>query len=159
MAEAWVVHDRAALLYAYGPGGIAVTAVASAFTVLMVATPATLPAMGLWLGCVSITLVVRALDALMLHRAGGLACCDGKRAISRFIGGLSLSALAWAAFPMLFFPWIGLTGRCGAAVILAAMTGGSVTVLAPSAVATGYLRRGTAAARFRHVPEHAGQGR
>jgi diguanylate cyclase (GGDEF)-like protein len=130
-AEALVACDKAQLLYAYGMGGVAISAVASAFLVLMVATPETAALMQLWLAAMMAALAVRGLDVAVLHRARLAKPFDGAREIRRFTIGVTVCALLWAAFPVAFFPGVSLAARCGAAVVLAAMAGGSVTVLGP----------------------------
>jgi diguanylate cyclase (GGDEF)-like protein len=131
-AEALVACDRARLLYAYGIGGVTISAIASVFLVLMVAAPAPAMWMRLWLAAMLAVLAVRCVDVTVLHRARLARPFDGTREIQRFAAGVYVCAVLWAVFPPAFFPAMGLAGRCGAAVVLAAMAGGSVTVLGPS---------------------------
>ncbi len=129
--EAWVARDKANLLYAYGLGGLAVSAMASTFLVLMVQTPALAMRLHIWLGCMAAFLALRAIDVGVLHRLRAKRGFDGNAEIARFAAGVTACALVWAAFPVLFFPLLAIPARCGAAVILAAMAGGSATVLGP----------------------------
>jgi diguanylate cyclase (GGDEF)-like protein len=129
--EAWVARDRANLLYAYGVGGLLISALASAFLVMMVMTPAVSQRMQIWFCCMAVCLALRAVDVVGLHRIRRRRGFDGRREMLRFSAGVAVCACVWAAFPVLFFPALSVTGRCSAAVVLAAMAGGSVTVLGP----------------------------
>jgi hypothetical protein len=127
-----VACDTARLLYAYGMGGVTISAVASAFLVLMVAAPAQTGWMRLWLGAMMAALFLRGLDVLVLHRTRFAKPFEGAREIRRFAVGVYACALLWAVFPPAFFAAMSLPACCGAAVVLAAMAGGCVTVLGPS---------------------------
>jgi diguanylate cyclase (GGDEF)-like protein len=129
--EARVTQDRADLLYAYGIGGLAISATASAFLVWMVATPAAWPLLKLWLAAMAGLLVLRAIDMAVLHPRRRMNGVGGAVDIGCFATGVIACGCVWAAFPVLFFPSLGIAARCGAGVILAAMAGGSVTVLGP----------------------------
>jgi diguanylate cyclase (GGDEF)-like protein len=130
--EAQVDCDRANLLYAYGVGGLAISTMASLFLVCMVALPRVTGRMEIWLCCMAGVLFVRAVDLLILHRMRRMGPSSGRTEILRFGAGAVLSAVVWGAFPILFFAELDIGGRCSAAVVLAAMAGGSVTVLGPS---------------------------
>ena len=111
-----------------------VTAVASVFLVIMVIVPANGAGLLAWLAATYFVLAGRTLDLAFLHphrrrQSGEL---DGKREIARFAVGLLSSATLWALFPVLFFPTMNENGRTAASVVLAAMAGGSATVLGPS---------------------------
>jgi diguanylate cyclase (GGDEF)-like protein len=129
--EARVTRDRADLLYAYGTGGVAITAAASASLVWVVATARSWPGLQLWLACMGGLLALRTIDMLVLcprRRANG---AGGTIDIGCFATGVMACGVVWGAFPVLFFPSLSVAGRCSAAVVLAAMAGGSVTLLGP----------------------------
>jgi predicted signal transduction protein with EAL and GGDEF domain len=130
-AEALVARDRAAMLCEHGLAGVAVTAVASLCLVFMVASPQDVTPLLAWLGAMGVVLAGRGLDVVVLHPARRAARFDGGAEIRRFAAGMLAGALLWALFPVVFFPVIGAAGRTAAAVVLAALAGGSVTVLGP----------------------------
>jgi diguanylate cyclase (GGDEF)-like protein len=132
--ECRVTRDRALALYAHDAGGLMVTAVSSVFLVIMVVSPANRSGLLGWLAAVFFVLAGRTLDVAFLHplrrrRTGEL---DGKREIACFAVGMLSSATLWALFPVIFFPTMDESGRTAASVVLAAMAGGSATVLGPS---------------------------
>ncbi len=128
--ESAVTDDRARLLYAYGVNGVLVTLVACCFLIMMVHTPRHLNLEAAWLGAMLSVLALRGIDIAILQprrpKAGG-----GRRDILRFSAGTLAVGVIWAAYPILFFPWLSVAGRTASAVVLAALAGGSATVLAP----------------------------
>ena len=131
-ADALVARDRATMLYEHGTGNLVVTVVASSFLVLMVASPQSRPRLLEWLGVVALVFAARALDVWVLHPIRRAGAFDGRREIALFAAGAMAAALVWGVFPLVFFPVISDTGRTAAAVVLAALAGGSATVLGPS---------------------------
>jgi diguanylate cyclase (GGDEF)-like protein len=129
--ESGVTRDRANLLYAYGVNGVLVTLVASCFLVLMAHGSARWRLEAGWLGLMLTILGVRGIDIAVLHPRRLRAGARGGREIGIFALGTVAVGLVWAAFPILFFPVIGMAGRTASAVILAALAGGSATVLGP----------------------------
>ena len=129
--EARVTQDRADLLYAYGVGGLAISMIASVFLVLMATNPRSRAGLHVWLAAMVVCLAVRAVDVLVLHKQRRRFNRGGRLDLMFFSAGVAVCGGVWAAFPVLFFPSLDIAGRCGASVVLAAMAGGSVTVLGP----------------------------
>jgi diguanylate cyclase (GGDEF)-like protein len=130
--DALVARDRAAMLYAHGLAGLAVTAAASACLVPMVVSPSSQPGLLAWLGAMGLVLIGRGVDTFVLHPARCRNRFDARREMLRFGMGVMAVALVWAIFPIAFFPVISDAGRMAAAIVLAALAGGSATVLGPS---------------------------
>ena len=108
-----------------------VTATASSFLVIMVGTAANRTGLLLWLGCMTLVLAARSLDIFYLRGKRAVSGPDGKRELGIFAAGLIAASLVWGLFPILFFPALTDAGRTAAAVVFAAMAGGSATVLGP----------------------------
>lgn len=85
-----------------------------------------------WWALMISTLALRGIDILYLHRARIQSAWDGRAEVWRFASGLIVTAILWAAFPLFFFDGLSETGRTSTAIVLSAMAGGSVTVLAAS---------------------------
>jgi PAS domain S-box-containing protein len=135
--QALVDQDAAALLYRHGFGGIAVSLAASTSLALLPGPEAR--ARLLWFFAMGIILCTRFVEGLRWRNSTRTAGWDGQRALRRFGWGVAATAAVWASYPILFFPSLGEYSRTGLAVILAAMAGGSTTVLAASELlATGY---------------------
>jgi len=91
-----------------------------------------------WLAMIG-GLVIRGLDAWSFRRRRSSLSWSGKEEIRRFGYGVVLTAVIWIALPLSFFSSLDQVGRTATAIILSAMAGGSLTVLAASLpLATGY---------------------
>ena len=134
VAECNVTRDRAALLYAQAKGGLMVSAAASSALVLLIELTHPAPGAVLWLAVMAAVLVLRGIDVVVLHPARTRVAFNGGAEIARFATGLLSVAVLWAVYPVLFFFEMGNAGRTASAIILAALAGGSATVLGPSLV-------------------------
>ena len=134
VAECNVTRDRAALLYAQAKGGLMVSAAASSALVLLIELTHPAPGAVLWLAVMAAVLVLRGIDVVVLHPARTRVAFKGDAEIARFALGLLSVAVLWAVYPVLFFFEMGNAGRTASAIILAALAGGSATVLGPSLV-------------------------
>ncbi len=134
-----VVRDQAKALYDYAAGGLAMSAVASLFLSIMIATTGDLDRVVGWLGAMAVVLGVRTLDLLLWYPRRPSGAAGGEAEIRRYASGVAAASLVWIAFPPLFFHAMSETGRAGAAVVLAAMAGGSPIMLgAVSGLSIGY---------------------
>ncbi len=131
-AELWVTRDRAEMLYGNASGGLFMSAVTATSLVLIAAAPDTAVSLGTWLAGMFAVIAVRITDVRRWRprrqRRGGSAQWD----IRCFAAGTLLSSLLWALFPVLFFPLLTQSRSTAAFVVMAAMAGGSATVLGPS---------------------------
>ncbi len=137
--EALVLRDKARMLYAHGSGGLAMTAITSLLLAFMVETPANGRGLVGWVTVMMAVLAVRTVDLLRWHPRRWRGSCRGAGEIRCYATGVGAAASVWIAFPLLFFSSMSETGRAGAAVVLAAMAGGSPIMLdAVRGLATGY---------------------
>jgi diguanylate cyclase (GGDEF)-like protein len=130
--DSQVQRDAAALLYQHGVGGLFVTAVAAVALVMML--PGAISQSGLlaWLGVMLLTIGARALNLVAGQKRRMRLDWNGSAEIRRFAFGSLATAVAWVAFPVLFFHELNQVERTTMAIILSAMAGGSATVLAAS---------------------------
>ena len=136
---ALVVRDQARALYDYAGGGLAMSAVASLFLAIMIATSGNFERLIGWLCAMAVVLGVRTLDLLLWYPRRPSAARGAEAEIRRYAAGVAAAALVWIAFPPLFFDSMTVTGRAAAAVVLAAMAGGSPIMLgAVSALSISY---------------------
>ena len=134
-----VVRDQAKALYDYAAGGLAMSAVASLFLAIMIETSRNLDRVLGWLCAMAVVLGVRTLDLLLWYPRRSSGSAGAAAEIRRYATGVAAAALVWIAFPPLFFHSMTETSRAGAAVVLAAMAGGSPIMLgAVSSVSIGY---------------------
>ena len=127
-------RDAADLLYRHGVGGLLVSVLASsALAIIAINETGTTLAYGWWFA-IAIVLSLRAIDVVHFRRMGDGSDRLGRQDIRRFGMGLIATAILWAAFPLAELRVLDPMGRASTAVILAAMVGGSVTVLSPSLV-------------------------
>ena len=130
-AEIWVARDKADLLYAHGLGGLVINAIACAILTFSIITPPLSTKVLAWDGCLALVLLLRLFDITMWHPARRAASFEGKLEIGCYAVGALAAAILWAAFPIVFFPMIGGASRTATSVVLAALAGGSATVLGP----------------------------
>ena len=137
--EGLVLRDKARMLYAHGGGGLAMTAITSLLLAFMVQTPVNRRGLAGWAMVMIAVLVMRTVDLLLWHPRRLRRPCRGASEIRCYATGVGAAASVWIAFPLLFFSSMSETGRAGAAVVLAAMAGGSPIMLgAVRGLATGY---------------------
>ncbi len=129
----FILREQADMLYAHGLRGLAMNLLASVLLVLMVASPACTGKLMLWLIAACIVSAVRATDILVWRPARQTAGADwnGRAEIICFAAGSLAAAGLWAIFPPVFFSHLGTLERTASAVVMAAMAGGSPSVLAP----------------------------
>ncbi len=127
-----VKRDAATLLYRHGVGGLIVSTLSATF--LAFAAHGHFPARQIWTwwALTSLTLTLRGVDILYLHRTRTQGEWDGQSELQRFASGVVVTAILWAAFPLFFFNGLSDIARTSTAIVLAAMAGGSITVLAAS---------------------------
>ena len=125
----YVNTEKAELLYRHGWGGILVSAATSTFLVLTLQS--SLPLTGGLLWWAAMLLILGARVAMLVRWSRrGLADRSGIEDLRFFLISVSVTALVWAAFPILFFDSLNLVDRAIMAIVLAGMAGGSTMVLA-----------------------------
>jgi diguanylate cyclase (GGDEF)-like protein len=123
---------QADMLYTHGLRGLAMNLLASVLLIMMVNSPAGAGKLFVWLLAICVVSCVRAIDVLVWHPARRNACPDwsGRTELVCFAAGTLATAGIWAIFPPVFFPDLGALGRTAAAIVMAALAGGSPSVLA-----------------------------
>ncbi len=130
--EALVDRDRARLLYMSAPASLIVSSLCSFGLGLMLWRPGTRFMLAVWLGAMGTLIAARGLDVFVFYqrrvRRGG---AGGARDIRFYACGVLAAAILWGCFPVAAFPRLDVTGRCCTMVVLACVTGGSISVLTP----------------------------
>ncbi len=130
--EALVDQDRARLLYMFGPASLVTTAICSAGLAVLLGQARTWLLMMVWAGAMELLVAVRSLDVLLFYpRRRRRKSLGGTRDVARYACGVAAAAIGWGCFPLFFLPLLDMTGRCCTMVVLACITGGSISVLAP----------------------------
>jgi diguanylate cyclase (GGDEF)-like protein len=124
-----VARDAAAMIYAQSPMGIAMSAAAAAAMVLAIDEFQPRTAFLQWLGCFLAIALGRIWDTVRWYRTRALPGRDGNRDIRRAALWVTLIALGWAAFPVLFFHDLDAAGRSLMIIVYSAFVGGSVAIL------------------------------
>jgi diguanylate cyclase (GGDEF)-like protein len=125
------LRDTAGLLYQNGIGIPFLTGVAGAF--MVGAMPNVRANDGwrilAWLAVLAIVAMVRASDFLRFPGRKAQPGWSGRAAIRRFATGTLASTAVWAAFPLIFFRELDGNERTMMMITLAALSGGSISIL------------------------------
>ncbi|HEX4771055.1 MAG TPA: EAL domain-containing protein [Bryobacteraceae bacterium] len=131
-------QDAVDLLYRYGVGGLAISAMTSSSLAFVAFRQShNRLVIGWWLS-ISVVLALRAIDVLRFGKPGsGLGVSDpivrnAKLGLWRFGAGVIATGILWGLFAGLFLKNLDDIGRSATAVVLCGMVGGSITVLSPS---------------------------
>ena len=127
-----MVRGRADRLYAGASYALSMTALTATFVVLIAAMPDTLTTLLAWLAAMLAVVAVRAVDMGYWRPARHRRGVDGRSDIQWFTAGMLGSAALWALFPVLVFPLLTPSQSAATFIVMAAMAGGSATVLGPS---------------------------
>ena len=129
-----VERDVADLLYQNGIGAPALNVVAGAFMVaVMPSVRAHSPLLlAIWLGAQFLIAALRALDIAKSTARRRVPGWSGRAETVRFGTGVVLSAIVWAAFPLLFFQQLDPTELAIMGIIPCALAGGSAAILGAS---------------------------
>ncbi len=127
-----VARDTADLLYRHGVGGTAVSVFTSTLLAVSVERQVPAPALLTWWVLITLSLFARVVSCWFGRKRMANSDWDGRTEIRRYSAWVVLSALIWAAFPILFFPLLNLMGRTAMATILAGMGAGATTIFSAS---------------------------
>ncbi len=125
-------RDVATLLYSNVGGSLIMTGVIAVFLVLVLGSAIDAVVSGLWLCGMFVVLAIRTLDLLHWHPRRMAGSATGRLDLVCFAAGTLSVCAVWAMFPLLFFPGLDPSRSTGAFVVMAAMAGGSTSVLGPS---------------------------
>ncbi|MFT7560094.1 MAG: diguanylate cyclase (GGDEF)-like protein [Flavobacteriales bacterium] len=128
--DARVERDIARLLYQNGLTGTVVSIIVSAALCFALSDSAPLHLKLLWWGFMSILLLLRLVDVVYFLTRITDTEFSGKHFQNRFALGTCLSAVTWAAYPIMTFKYLSLIEYASALIVLSGMTGGAANILA-----------------------------
>ncbi len=125
------LRDTAGLLYQNGIGVPFLTCIAGAFMVITMSSARhdSRWMMVAWLGTLVLIAGARAWDILGFSKRRLAPDWSGRTEVARFATGVLATALLWALFPLLFFHELNGVERSTMAIILSALSGGSIAIL------------------------------
>ena len=133
MSDGPSAGERAGVLYANAPNSLAAHMMVSVVVVLTVSAPSCARPLVMWLAAMLGVLALRTIDVAVLQpaRVGRASEQTG-----RFGAGALATAALWAAFPLLFFPALGMPEQLAAAAMMVATAAFGPAILAPSPALT-----------------------
>jgi diguanylate cyclase (GGDEF)-like protein len=132
--EALVDQDRVRLLYAFALASVGATVLGSMGLCVAVGDFWTRTLLQVWLGVMSLLVLVRGADFFVFQSRRRRGMAFGKNDIRRYFCLAVACACTWGCFPPIFFPMLDMVGRSCSLFVLALIAGGSVSALAPSLV-------------------------
>ncbi len=126
----YMQRDAAALLYGNAVAGIFISLLASSFLVFAFDNPATDAFKQMWWWAMTILLCIRLVDVFWWKTKLQNTAFDGKKSTRTFIIGANITALMWAVYLVYITAHNSDIELTTTIIVIAAMAGGSATVLA-----------------------------
>lgn len=123
-------RDAADLLYANSIAGILISVIASTALVFGFYNPEKSVFQLSWLAIILSILMLRLLDSLHWRKHVKGTLYDGKQATHRFISGTLITSVCWCIYVVSMVPHVEVIELACMIIVVAAMAGGSATVLA-----------------------------